>query len=224
MSRTRNWALVIYPDSAPENWLEIIDELHTEALLSPLHDRDVDADGEPKKPHYHLLLLFNGVKSYEQVNRIAEVLGTQHPVTVQSARGYARYLTHMDNPEKAQYDKDDVKGFAGVDINEYLRLTSSERYSIIADMMEHVRKYNVTEFAELVEFAAKYHRDDWFPLLCDNSAYVMTMYIKSKRFQALAGIATPAVTIEEEQEREEEFSEFLNTLGKSISEQDSDDV
>src|SRR5699024_11179639 len=52
--RTRNWTFVVYPESAPEDWREIIDDLHVPWIESPLHDKDVNPDGEIKKPHWHV--------------------------------------------------------------------------------------------------------------------------------------------------------------------------
>ncbi|HDT7711324.1 TPA: replication protein, partial [Enterococcus faecium] len=46
--RTRNWTFVVYPESAPENWREFLDELHVPWVESPLHDKDVNPDGELK--------------------------------------------------------------------------------------------------------------------------------------------------------------------------------
>ena len=54
--RTRNWTVVLYPESAPENWRDILDALHIEWVESPLHEFDTNATGEVKKPHWHLLL------------------------------------------------------------------------------------------------------------------------------------------------------------------------
>ena len=34
--RTRNWNVIVYPESAPENWRQIIDDLHIEWAESPL--------------------------------------------------------------------------------------------------------------------------------------------------------------------------------------------
>ncbi|MDU2191324.1 MAG: Rep family protein, partial [Klebsiella pneumoniae] len=39
--RTRNFTTIVYPESAPENWLEILQQLFVPALVSPLHDKDV---------------------------------------------------------------------------------------------------------------------------------------------------------------------------------------
>ena len=54
-TRSRGWACIVYPESAPENWTETLNEAHIETLISPLHDKDVTAEGSPKKPHYHVL-------------------------------------------------------------------------------------------------------------------------------------------------------------------------
>ena len=59
--RTRNWMIVVYPDSAPKNWREYLDETHIEWVESPLHEWDVNPTGEVKKPHWHVLLMFGGV-------------------------------------------------------------------------------------------------------------------------------------------------------------------
>lgn len=56
-TRTRNWSVIVYPESAPENWRQILDESHIEWIESPLHEFDTNPTGEIKKPHYHILLL-----------------------------------------------------------------------------------------------------------------------------------------------------------------------
>ena len=54
--RTRNFATVIYLDSAPSNWQEILSDLHVQAFVSPYHDKDKNANNEDKKPHYHVMI------------------------------------------------------------------------------------------------------------------------------------------------------------------------
>lgn len=180
-SRTRNWNIVVYPDSAPENWREYMDSLQIEWVESPLHDCDTNADGEVKKPHWHLLLMFGGVKTYEQVCEVIEPLNCPIPQKCLSAKGSVRYMAHLDNPEKFQYQVSDIKAHGGVDIAELLRPSSSERYAIIREMCEFVRDNGITEFQDLMDYAMADKFDTWFPLLCDNSAYVVGQYIKSQR-------------------------------------------
>lgn len=47
--RTRNFVGILYPESAPKDWREKLAEAKIEALVSPLHDKDKNPDGEPKK-------------------------------------------------------------------------------------------------------------------------------------------------------------------------------
>lgn len=69
-TRVRNFATVVYPESAPENWQDILSRHCVPAFISPLHDKDINPTGEPKKPHYHVVLMFEGKKSLEhQRNR-----------------------------------------------------------------------------------------------------------------------------------------------------------
>lgn len=180
-TRTRNWTIVVYPESAPSDWRERLDELHIEWVESPLHDIDCNADGEVKKPHWHVLLMFGGVKSYDQVLELTKDFNAPIPQRCHNAKAMVRYMAHLDNPEKAQYSISDIKSHGGVDISELLRPSSSERYSIISDIIEYIKSDNVIEFQDLMDYARLHHFDDWFPLLCDNSAFVVSQYIKSQR-------------------------------------------
>ena len=179
--RTRNWTFIAYPASVPVNWRDIIDDEHIQWIESPLHDGDENADGEQKKPHWHISLLYEGPKSYEQVQEVTKKVFATIPQPVASIKGLVRYMIHMDNPEKKQYDKSEIIGHGGVDVMDLLRPTSGLRYQCIKEMQGWVREKKVTEFADLMEYAADERFDDWFPLLCDNSAYIMGEYIKSRR-------------------------------------------
>lgn len=182
--RTRNWTFVVYPESAPENWREIIDELHVPWVESPLHDKDVNPDGELKKPHWHVMIMFSSNKSYSQIREITSKLRSPNPQKVANAKGMVRYFAHMDNPEKYQYKKSDILAHAGAEIASYLSVTTAERYELINEMMEFVDSQGIIEMKNLLDYARCERFDDWFPLLCDNSAYILNSYIKSNRHRA----------------------------------------
>lgn len=184
-NRARTWTFVLYEDSAPENWRELLDEEHIEWIESPWHDRDVNADGTPKKKHKHILLIFKGKKSYEQIKKITDKLKQPIPQRCHDAKGLVRYFTHQDNPEKAQYNVSDIVGHGGADVSDFMRPSNTERYKLISDMMMYIRSKGITEFQDLMDYAADEHFNDWFPLLCDNSAFVIGLYIKSQRNRSL---------------------------------------
>jgi len=181
--RTRNWTFIVYPESAPENWIEILSEEKVPFVVSPLHDKDVNADGEIKKPHWHVMFMFSGKKSLTQIQKITEKINSPMPQKVNDTKAMARYFLHLDNPEKYQYSKADLRVYGGVEIEKYLTSVSeqkNERYDGIREMCQFVDEHGIIEFSDLMAYAMN-NRADWFELLCDSSAYVIGLYIKSRR-------------------------------------------
>jgi hypothetical protein len=182
--RTRNWSFLVYPapgGQAPDNWRDILDGHRVPWVESPLHDRDVEPTGEIKKPHWHVLMMFGGNKAFEQIKEITDALSAPIPIKAMSTKGLVRYMAHMDNPDKHQYDRAAIVGHCGVDVAELLKPTSADRLTLLKEMMAHVRENQVTEMCDLLEYAAGNRFDDWFRLLTENSAYIMGEYIKSIR-------------------------------------------
>ena len=179
--RFRHWSFLVYPDSAPPNWRDIIDDEHIAWVESPLHDKDVDDGGEIKKPHWHILVMFEGVKSFEQIREITDKVKAPIPIKTQSARGSVRYMVHLDNPDKFQYSRSDIIAHGGADIDDLLKPTSAHRYELIAEMQEYIVTNSITEFCDIAIYAALNRRDDWYPLLCDSCAYIIGQVIKSLR-------------------------------------------
>lgn len=148
--KKRNWAFILYPDSAPDEWLSILQQTGLSGAVSPLHDRDVNATGEPKKPHYHVILCYPGPTTYNAVKKLTlDKLGQTIPQPIEGVKGYYRYLTHQDNPEKAQYDAKDIVAFNGFNILE--ELSKSEIDAIKSSIQSLVRGNDITEYADLMD-------------------------------------------------------------------------
>lgn len=179
--RTRNFATVVYPDSAPSNWIAILSDTHIPAFISPIHDRDTIGDipgGELKKSHYHVMLMFDSVKTQEQAREIFDQIGGVGLESVNSISSYARYLCHLDDPGKARYDIEDVLAFGGADYIETISLPG-DKYDLIGDMMDFVDDADIVSLAQLLRFS-KENKPDWFRVLCNSAAFVMREYIKSR--------------------------------------------
>ena len=178
--RTRNYATVVYPESAPNDWLSILGECCIPCFVSPLHDLDIDPGNQPKKPHYHVMLMFDGVKTREQAQEVFDQIGGVGCEIVQSIRGYARYLCHLDNPEKHQYDPEAVTAFGGADYHSVIGL-AIDRYVAIGDMIDFCEENDVVSYADLLKWC-RFNKMEWFRVLCDNGTFVMREYLKSKRW------------------------------------------
>ena len=176
-TRKRNFATVVYPESAPDEWRQILRGYFVPAFVSPLHDKDINATGEPKKPHYHVLLMFEGKKSEDQVKAIFDSIGGVGLEKVEALRGYARYLCHLDNPEKAQYNPSDVESIGGSDYSYTIGIVA-DKYKAVREMISFCKANEIVSYAELLEYAA-IEQDTWFRVLCDNGTVVMKEYLKS---------------------------------------------
>ena len=181
--RFRNFATVVYPDSedTPDNWLSILEEFKTPVLVSPFHDSDLNVTGEPKKPHYHVLIMFEGMKSQDQVRELFDQIGGVGLETVNSLRGYARYLCHLDNPDKFQYSPAEVRQMSGADFLEIIALPS-DKYEMIGERIDYCQAEMVFSYAALLIYA-RTNRNDWFRILCDSGTIVMKEFLKSLRWQ-----------------------------------------
>lgn len=180
-NRTRNFATVVYPESAPENWKELLIQQFVPCFISPLHDKDLDPTGELKKPHYHVILCFDSVKTVEQAQEVFDIIGGVGCEVVKSLRAYARYLCHLDNPDKAQYNIDDVLHFGGADYYKVIEC-AVDRYTAIAEIMDFCDENHIYSFRILLQICRQEHFE-WFRVLCESAAYVIKEYLKSANWE-----------------------------------------
>lgn len=184
--RARNWTFVVYPgESLPETYWDIItEELHLTGAFSPLHDRDVNPTGEVKKAHQHVILTFPGNKSYEQVKEITDRLGGAPPKVLENVTGMVRYFTHMDNPEKAQYERSEIRSFGGFSAENYLALSSAEVSKVAADIRDFCRENQITEFATLIDACDDLQKSEWLYVLEHRETMFFKAWLQSRHYVA----------------------------------------
>nr|CRY95755.1 hypothetical protein [uncultured prokaryote] len=188
--RTRNWTVISYPDDLPENWQEMLDDKCIKWICSPLHDKDLNADGQPKKPHYHLLLMFDAVKAKNQVVDIFgelfgfsendSIIGIATPQTVSDRCALVRYMAHLDNPSKVQYDVADIVGHCGADPAEIMRYNQTETINMMIEIEEFIEDKNITELCDLSSMI-RYEHPDWYTMVATKCTVYFNAYIRSRR-------------------------------------------
>lgn len=176
--KKRNWAFILYPDSAPEDWEDQLTKTGLQCAVSPLHDKDINADGTPKKPHYHIILAYGGPTSYNVVKRLTEQFNAPIPQALEQIKGYYRYLTHKDNPEKYQYDANDIKFINGFNIRDYVELTRSEENAIKRELQILIKENDIKEYSTLMDYVL--NDPDFYDVACNNTIF-FDKYITSRR-------------------------------------------
>ena len=178
--RSNKWAFLLYQESAPEHYLDVLENMHIPFVLSPWHDKDINKEtGEFKKAHKHGALYFDSLKSYSQVSEllIKNLNTPAHVEPVMSPKGMYDYFTHAENPEKTLYDINQIETGCGFELDKFLISNNSDEFlSMVIDIIE---EYNFTEFNNLVRYARK-EKQELLNLIMDKT-YFFAKYLDSRR-------------------------------------------
>lgn len=177
----RCWAFVIYPESLPSNWVEIIRNTGLPMVLSPLHDKDLNPTGEEKKPHYHVICYYENPTTANNVyENVCRLLNATIPIKLESMRGMFRYHIHQDNPEKYQYDDRDREFFNGFDVSLVNDLTKTEELKLLKEILSFIRDNEIYEFVDLINYYLYIDSSELIDV-CKRNSGIISLYITSSR-------------------------------------------
>ena len=119
-----------------------------------VHDKDIRDDGAPKAKHFHCVLTFKDTNTSTAIAKalhIEEQYVNKIRTTTKSAE---LYLIHKNNPEKYQYNPNEV--MYGFDYNEkYDGLEPMQRREKIATKIDSgiIKAYNLSDYIGVNEYA-----------------------------------------------------------------------
>ena len=91
-----------------------------------------------------------------------------------------RYFTHMDNPEKYQYDSREIKALNGFDILDFVELSKSEVNKALKDLQALIRNMDFTEYSDFMDFLLDNEQDELYDVASSHT-YFFEKYISSRR-------------------------------------------
>lgn len=177
-SQSRNFHLVLYPDSATYLttwvlWDGVVNLKYCSKYAFCLHDKDEDEEGNLKKAHYHLVLSCKYPVKYSDLLNHLELPSNcvTLPDSKHSPRSYrdmVRYLIHADSPKKYQYEIDNIT--ANFDLSTFFDADSQDKAgSAFVDLLDfmsvktHTRR-DIALFAVqsgLIGYYRQYYRILW---------------------------------------------------------------
>lgn len=173
-TKKRNWAFVLYPESAPEDWQERLRLYGVPAAVSPLHDCDIAKDGSTKKAHYHILLAYKHPTTYNNVEEFVKSLAQNTAIPIQSLLSQYRYLAHLDDPDKAQYKSEDIQLLNGFRPPR----EKMETDDVILGLFAFIRDNQITDYAYLIDVLSKGNELDLLQYAVCH-AYAVISYLRS---------------------------------------------
>lgn len=119
-------------------------DLNGEPLMLTCHLK-----GEKKKPHYHLMIAYGNSTTRKAFMRIIKDIGGVVPpwehMEVCSVMSMYRYFCHKDDPDKFQYDENDIMLLGGFDpVNYQTYADKNEPFNEVLSLLkEHkeIRSY-----------------------------------------------------------------------------------
>lgn len=190
--RTINtFSFLVYPESARPDWLQVLEDLHIPCAVSPLHDSDVDENGEFKKPHYHVLVHFQGGKSEQFCQGIIDdVNGENGCSTGEVARSLdasVRYLAHVGFNSKHQYDPSGILSFGGFSVGRFFESSDDIDASTLKSVLSFIRENRMFFFSDLIDYMCENNnswllamRNTWFASIVKE--YQKSICYKYERF------------------------------------------
>ena len=114
------------------------------------------------------------------MDQIARALRAPIPERVNSLTGAARYLTHMDNPEKYQYDSSFIETYGGFDLGSCLALSTGDKRQALRDMLNFISENDIMHLKDFADYCMSEEAPaGWFELLTERNTLFIKEYIKS---------------------------------------------
>lgn len=180
------WLTEIYEESAPlADVCEKLTRIGAQALISPEHCEDVNQvqreDGsvgyEKKKPHRHVILIWEGPTTYDAAKMVVDMIGGVGCLPAITFRGAARYHCHLDNPEKAQYNPADEIVIGGFDYQEIISSASDDEIAL-SELYDFLDEHLIFSFRQFNRYCRQFRRD-WFRLMTSKHRENIFRYMTS---------------------------------------------
>lgn len=185
-TKKRNWAFLGYPESLPSDWVDQLKQTGLPIAVSPLHDSDFFSSGEPKKPHYHCILCYPGPTTFSVVSSLTDSINQPIPMPIDSVKGCYEYLTHKNDPDKAQYDPSGILHINGFNILDFMDYSRREIDEIKLRIHKLIQEYDIIEYADLMDFLMASSMFTEYSIASSNTLYFDRL-ISSRRHRDKGG-------------------------------------
>lgn len=151
MTKSRNWRIEFYPESAPNDWEDILRDTFLPIAISPLHDKDLKDDGTLKKPHYHVIVQYPNTTTDTKVLALCDALNAPRcALSCDSVIGAYEYFTHKNHSNKHQYLEEDIIILNGFSIPKTQR-SNKQIATFDSNLFTLIRENQCYNLGELVE-------------------------------------------------------------------------
>lgn len=169
----RYWSCIAWIESLPNDWKIKLEKSGLPCVVSPLHDKDINDNGDLQKAHYHVLLAWDGPTTLNNVQAFAESVGLGTYIElVRSVSNIIDYMTHQSysSVSKVKYNPNLI---------EYINCKESDFVKLgFKKIVAYIRDNKIKSFNKLVD-ALLINGEDELLEYCSNHPYYVNLYISS---------------------------------------------
>lgn len=185
----RYYIFEIYEESVRPDWEQVLRDSGMQFAISPWHREDLKEDGTLKKAHRHGIYHTAGnqpvsVKTVKKRLLSLDIAANGHIEPARDAGVQMRYLIHLDNPEKSQFEggRNEIMLFGGFPLDLTRVLTKEELREVKKSIFDRIRDMSITEYSELLDDLLYVLGDDDMFEYASNHTILFKGYLDSKRF------------------------------------------
>lgn len=182
--RSFNFSGVLYPEHFCDNRNLAVkflkDTFQTQGAISPLHDSDLQDDGQLKKPHWHFVVHFQNQKSLAVCRKLLEDKGLIQ--VCQSLATMCRYFFHLDDDDKFQYQTTDYDTF--FNFNFQKQINAFEDFDSKLDTLLMIITINqITTLQDLIIFLQNSEKYHYLLVFTAQKMFFIKEFLKAMNFE-----------------------------------------
>lgn len=149
VDKHRYCAFEVYPESAPEDWWQVLKDTHC------MYARSFHPGEDGHKDHYHVMYCHGSpLRDAALIKCVPEgIAANGHVEVVIAPRVYMRYLIHLDDPEKTQFPdgREHIECIGGFPLDLSPELTQEQRKQMKREIFQYIRATEIYEYCDLLD-------------------------------------------------------------------------
>lgn len=145
IEKARYWTGVLYPENMVEDWENRIGDIIQVPYAYCIHNADHNIDGEDRKTHVHLIVVFENTTTYKHAMNCFKLLGEKainKCEAVVNIRHVYNYLIHDTETCRKQgkhlYDESCRIEGNNFDIGSYEQVSQADKNAMLREMLDFV--------------------------------------------------------------------------------------
>lgn len=187
INKARYWQAVLYPENMEPNWQDKIADVLQLPFAYCIHDKDLDKQGEQRKPHVHLIVVYPNTTTYKHALEVFNLLGEKALNTCEACVSIGHcynYLIHdteackkvnENNSGELKYSYDVSERITGnnFDIGFYEQISQQDKNIMLEEILNLVVSKNIMNMADFyLIFIENYGNGEYFEIMKTYNALI----------------------------------------------------